>query len=329
MSGSSSIPLNQSTPAEFSSPPLLKDRQIPAWLLSLVLHTGIFLVLLVAVSNVPHGGSETENRAGGIVLVDLQSEATEYLSEGDVREINAASSAEQSPPPTLVADNLPPDLPGMEASNVPITGVGKELVDSLPGADQLIEGDSASLRLGGKVTTEVFGIKGTGQKFVYVFDRSKSMEGYGSRPLLAARQALIQSLQSLGEKHQFQILFYNEDVTIFKPDQGQLHLATEEMKKAAIQFVNSVRGDGGTDHINAIKKALLLRPDVIFFLTDAEGGFSRDELRELSQLNRSAAVINAIEFGEARGRDRSMEVLTRENGGQYLFKDIRTLRVDP
>jgi hypothetical protein len=329
MSGSSSIPLNQSTPAEFSSPLLLKDRQIPAWLLSLVLHTGIFLVLLVAVSNVPHGGSETENRAGGIVLVDLQSEATEYLSEGDVREINAASSAEQSPPPTLVADNLPPDLPGMEASNVPITGVGKELVDSLPGADQLIEGDSASLRLGGKVTTEVFGIKGTGQKFVYVFDRSKSMEGYGSRPLLAARQALIQSLQSLGEKHQFQILFYNEDVTIFKPDQGQLHLATEEMKKAAIQFVNSVRGDGGTDHINAIKKALLLRPDVIFFLTDAEGGFSRDELRELSQLNRSAAVINAIEFGEARGRDRSMEVLTRENGGQYLFKDIRTLRVDP
>jgi hypothetical protein len=203
-------------------------------------------------------------------------------------------------------------------------------VDSLPGADQLIEGESANLRSGGRVTTEVFGVKGTGSKFVYVFDRSKSMEGYGSRPLLAARQALLRSLQSLTDKHQFQIMFYNEGLQMFKPDQlSDLHYATEELKVSATRFVNGVRGDGGTDHLNALRQALQLRPDVIFFLTDAEGGFSPAELRELGQLNRSSTVINAIEFGELRGRDRSLEALTRENGGQYIFKDIRTLRVDP
>lgn len=325
-------PTNQ--PSSFATgdlahPQLTKNRQVPAWLLSLVTHTLFFLLLLIALSNVPQGGSEVANRAGGIVLVDLQSTTTEYLSEGEVPESSSASQSEQSPPPAAVTDNLPPDLPGLESSNVPVAGVGKDLAESLPGANQLIQGDNANLRIGGKVTTEVFGIKGTGTKFVYVFDRSKSMEGYETRPLMAARQALLQSLQSLGDKQQFQILFYNEGVTLFKPDQfGQMHNATEDMKKAAVQFVNSIRGDGGTDHLNALKKAMLLRPDVIFFLTDAEGGFSRDQLRELGQLNRSSAVINAIEFGESRGRDRSLETLTRENGGQYIFKDIRTLRLN-
>lgn len=297
--------------------------------MSLVLHTGVFLLLLMALSAVPRGGADIENRAGGIVLVEMNSEVTEYLSEGETLEVTSATTAEQNPPPAATNEQLPPDLPGLASSEVPLSGVGNELVESLPGADQLIEGESANLRIGGRVTTEVFGVKGTGSKFVYVFDRSKSMEGYGSRPLLAARKALLQSLASLTEKNQFQILFYNDGLQLFKPDQlGDLHYATEELKGLATRFVNSVRGDGGTDHINALKQALLLRPDVIFFLTDAEGGFSAVELRELNQLNRSAAVINAIEFGEFRGRDRSLETLTRENGGQYIFKDIRTLRVD-
>jgi hypothetical protein len=315
---------------DYLAPPITKNRQVPAWLMSLVLHTVVFLFLLIGLSVVPRGGAEVETRAGGIVLVELNSEATEYLSEGDTREVSSAATAEQSPPPAATNDQLPPDLPGLESSEVPLDGVGKELVDSLPGADQLIEGESANLRIGGRVTTEVFGVKGTGSKFVYVFDRSKSMEGYGSRPLLAARQALLRSLQSLTDKHQFQIMFYNEGLQMFKPDQlSDLHFATEELKVAATRFVNGVRGDGGTDHLNALKQALLLRPDVIFFLTDAEGGFSPAELRELGQLNRSSTVINAVEFGEVRGRDHSLEALTRENGGQYIFKDIRTLRVDP
>lgn len=329
MSSSSETVPGNGVPSDYLPPQVTKNRQVPAWLLSLILHTCLFVLLLLAVSTVPRGAAKVENRAGGIVLVEMQSKSTEYLSEGDVREVENTAAAEQSPPPTVANDQLPPDLPGLESGEVPMTGAGNELVEGLPGANQLIEGENADLRIGGKVTTEVFGVKGTGSKFVYVFDRSKSMEGYGARPLLAARQALLQSLQSLGEKHQFQILFYNEGTKMFKYNQmNELHFATEELKAAAVQFVNNIRGDGGTDHMNALKQALMLKPDVIFFLTDAEGGFSRAELRELNHLNRSAAVINAIEFGEVRGRDRSLQTLTAENGGQYVFKDIRTLRAD-
>ena len=217
----------------------------------------------------------------------------------------------------------------MESAQTPITGAGDQLVESLPGADGLIDGPAANLEIGGKVTTEVFGVKGTGSRFVYVFDRSQSMEGFSSRPLLAARQALMKSLDSLRDNHQFQIIFYNDRVKAFNPDGlAAMYFATDERKQAARNFVASIRGESGTDHLNALKKAFRLGPDVIFLLTDAEGGFTRAELREVSRLNRSAAVINAIEFGDRRSGDRSLQRLAQESGGQYIFKDIRTLRID-
>ena len=78
----------------------------------------------------------------------------------------------------------------------------------------------------------------------------------------------------------------------------------------------------------ALKQALNLAPDVIFFLTDAEGGFTDADLREISRRNRSAAIINAIEFGAYRSRNRSLEAVARTSGGQYVFKNINTLRLD-
>ena len=64
------------------------------------------------------------------------------------------------------------------------------------------------------------GAEGTGTKFVYVFDRSGSMEGYGGRPLASAKHQLISSLTQLNDACQFQIIFYNEQPEIFRPDVG-------------------------------------------------------------------------------------------------------------
>lgn len=307
----------------------IPNRRLPAWFMSFLMHTLLFVAVLLALRSVQRGASDVENRSGGIVLVDIQSDTTEYLTEGDVEQISSQPAAEQSPPPLAANSELPPDLPGMESALTPITGAGDQLVDSLPGADSLIDGPAANLEIGGKVTTEVFGVKGTGSRFVYVFDRSQSMEGFSARPLLAARQALLKSLDSLRDNHQFQIIFYNDGVKAFNPDGlAAMYFATDERKQAARDFVASIRGERGTDHLNALKKAFRLGPDVIFLLTDAEGGFTAAELREVSRLNRSAAVINAIEFGDRRRGDRSLQKLAQESGGQYIFKDIRTLRID-
>ena len=82
--------------------------------------------------------------------------------------------------------------------------------------------------------------------------------------------------------------------------------------------------------MKALKAALALGPDVVFMLTDAEGGLSSAELALISRWNRSSAVINAIEFGAGSepGTDQSLKRLARENRGQYSYKNITTLRLN-
>ncbi len=317
---------------EFSQKTIVPNRKIPAWVLSCILHAIIFACLLIILSNQNRGGSEVENRTGGIVLVKADSQQTEYLSEGESETESSASQDSSSPPPATINQQLPPDLPGLDLAAAPITGTGDDLIQALPGVDGLLEMPQTKQKIGGKITTEVFGIKGTGSKFLYVFDRSKSMEGYSARPLIAAKQQMLASLDSLSDVHQFQIIFYNNTTEVFRPNPGppEMLFASKEIKKKANRFVQRTRGEGGTDHMGAIQFALSLGPDVIFLLTDAEGGFSSSELAKIRNSNRSGAVINAIEFGvgSQSGQDRSLEALARQSGGQYSYKNIRTLRID-
>ncbi|MCH2177401.1 MAG: hypothetical protein MK106_01235 [Mariniblastus sp.] len=307
----------------------LPQRTVPAWLLSFLLHTLVLVFLILILSRFSGGASKIENRAGGIVLVNAVATTTEYLSEGDVSEPSPAATLQQSPPP-MPSEKSPPHLPGLESSNSELTGVGQDFAESLSGAESLLDGTGSQRPIGGAVTTEVFGVKGTGSQFVYVFDRSASMDGYGGRPLRAAKQALLESLESLEKNHQFQIVFYNDQTKIFRPEPGaaRLAFATDTMKQKGVGFVQSIRGDRGTNHMNALKEALSFKPDVVFLLTDAEGGFSASDLNRISRWNSSGAVINAIEFGvgTSSALDNSLRILSRENGGQYTYKNILSFR---
>jgi len=308
---------------------LAPKRRVPAWLLSFLLHSVIFTALIIALSQFQNGASEIENRSGGIVLVNVTSESTEYLSEGDVEQTSEQSQAADSPPPIAISNELPPDLPGMESSDASISGAGASLVEAMAGADALIDAPKTKLNIGGQITTEVFGVKGTGSRFVYVIDRSKSMAGFGGRPMMAARQQMLESIDSLHQHNQFQIIFYNEGVRIFNPDgRPTMYEATDETKRQAKEFIQRTNPEGGTDHVFALKRAFQLHPDVIFFLTDAEGGFDQRELRMLGDLNRSSAVINAIQFGQRPGTTPSLAAVARNSGGQYIFKNIRTLQIN-
>ena len=305
-------------------------RKLPAWVLSFVLHACLFGVLLLMMVQVNNGAGEVENRTGGIVLIDQTSDTTEYLDAGDVSE-SAQNQPQSSPPPATVAEELPPDLPGFATGQSPLTGVGDDLTQSNSGAESLTFGNSSNRPFGGKVTTEVFGVKGTGSRFVYVFDRSASMEDLGGKPLRAAKRQLLESLDSLGELHQFQIIFYNNDTKMFRGDRGAANLAfaNELNKSRAQRFVTSIRGEGGTDHVSALKLALSLGPDVVFLLTDAEGGFTTADLIDIGGWNRSGAVINAIQFGIGNGRgntENSLRAVARESRGQYIYKDVRSFR---
>jgi hypothetical protein len=179
----------------------------------------------------------------------------------------------------------------------------------------------------GYATTSVFGVEGHGNKFVYLFDRSASMEG---PPMSTAKRQLLESLQSLDDVNQFQIIFFNSKTRMFDASGGskRIAFASDRNKQLAANFVGGITADGGTDRMVALKDALNLMPNVVFFLTDADDPMSASELAEVTRLNRRAqASICVIEFGRkpTPTPDNFLMQLARESGGKYGYVDTTKL----
>jgi hypothetical protein len=187
-------------------------------------------------------------------------------------------------------------------------------------------GFSIAPKEGGKARTSLFGVTGEGYKFVYVFDRSGSMGGSGRTALQAVKAELQQSLKNLDTVHQFQIIFYNERPVIFNPTgtPGRLAFANEQNKQRAARFVESITAEGGTAHEDALKLAIRLQPDVIFFLTDADDPKLSPAQLEKIQSIAAGIAINVIEFGTGPQPDRNsfLAQLARQNSGLYAYVDL-------
>ena len=89
---------------------------------------------------------------------------------------------------------------------------------------------------GGKARTSLFGVVGEGYKFVYVLDRSGSMDG---KPLRAVKEELIRSLSTLGSVHQFQIIFYNHQPTLLNPTGVSGRSGLRHRKKTSSEWNDS------------------------------------------------------------------------------------------
>jgi hypothetical protein len=342
------MPRGQRTPIEtglaldvFAQSSDANRRRVPAWLLSALLH-GAILILCAVITPVPSGGITVEPlRSGGIVLVQQTGSDAKYFDEQDhAQAASAAQSAatDSADAARSPADMLPSatDLPVDPSAVLPSAdapgglGVGADVAAALPAAGDLTAGVGPDRQLGKGTQTYVFGAKGEGSIFIYVFDRSDSMNGFEGRPLAASKAELTKSLQSLQAIHQFQIIFYNAQVTAFNPSPSQppkVMFATEQNKTLAAQFVRHVPAYNGTRHMEPLRLALRLAPDVIFFLTDAgEPQLSAADLESLQRLN-SGTVIHTIEFGAGPdpGGDNFLARLARQNDGQHVYVDVTRL----
>ena len=183
---------------------------------------------------------------------------------------------------------------------------------------------------GGKARTSLFGVTGEGYSFVYVFDRSGSMGGSGRTSLQLVKGELLKSLRNLGDTQQFQMIFYNDRPTLFNPSgvAGKLAFGNENNKRRAMQFIDSIVAEGGTDHLEALRAATGMHPDVIFFLTDGDQPQLTD--RELEKVQRWAAgmIINTIQFapGPRKAEKNFLEKLAQLTGGEYAYVDNTQLK---
>ncbi|MDP1799258.1 MAG: VWA domain-containing protein [Planctomycetaceae bacterium] len=175
--------------------------------------------------------------------------------------------------------------------------------------------------------TEFFGVKDHGSRVVFAIDCSASMTNYNA--MASAKAALVAALQSLNDQQHFQIIFYNRTPQLFQPfGKSGWCAATERNKSLARQYIAQTEPDLGTDHLPAIRMALKLAPDVIYFLTDAdEPQLSPQELAEIARLNQGRTRIHTIEFGKGNdlGLENFLKKLARQNDGTYRYHNVRQL----
>lgn len=263
------------------------------------------------------------------MLKRASAEGDLYEGEDDLADKAQPAEPLQSPdllaalPDDWAAANSGRDLPVTPTVDPGDSGGGQTGTDQPNTAD----GQRGTPGGSGYTKTSVFGVEGKGNKFVYVFDRSASMEG---PPLAAAKRQLIESLQSLDTVHQFQIIFFNHRLRSFDSTGGgrRIAFASDRNKKLAANFIGGITADGGTDRFAALKQALALRPDVVFFLTDADDPMSGSELADIGRLNsRIGASICVIQFGRGAtpAGDNFLKQLASQSGGQYGYVNTTKL----
>jgi Mg-chelatase subunit ChlD len=174
----------------------------------------------------------------------------------------------------------------------------------------------------------LLGVEGKGTKFVYVFDHSGSMGVPANKPLDRAKKELLASVDGISDVQQFYIIFYNQDQKVFRidPTGGRLIFGTGTNKKLAKQFVDSIRAEGATRHVDALAMALRMHPDVIFLLTDGDppDDLTKDEQARLERLNSSGTTINVIQISPppSEGQENRLEALAKHSGGQHVYIDF-------
>jgi len=308
--------------------------ELPSWLMSVALHVAILLALGLTLRLAPPRAVTGERTAEvGIALKHHEGDHEYYETESDEGGADSAVSeagATKADLADFLADQPAPDPSSSLPTPINVIGTAVLGDGGMPNAGGLAEGPAGRKGpIGGKARPSLFGITAEGWKFVYVFDRSDSMNWHDRKPLKAAKAELLASLDSLERVHQFQIIFYNQKPEIFNPSgqQNKLAFATDQNKRNAYRFIGGITATGGTDHVAALKLAIRLRPDVIFFLTDADDpALSAGQLYDIHR--RAAGItIHAVEFGlgPERSSNNFLVKLARQNGGEHHYVDVSKL----
>jgi hypothetical protein len=166
-----------------------------------------------------------------------------------------------------------------------------------------------------------FGLEATGERIVYLCDRSASMSEPDGVPWAEAKRELLASIESLGDSRQFHLIFYNERQSMFEPPggRGRPMFADPRTLREVRRFVEGTSVAGGTRHEQAILTALKLAPDVVFLLTDADAthDLTAGEFERVAG-RLGAARLMVVQFRGGSGR-RSPRLarLAEVSGGGY------------
>ncbi|MFQ5590164.1 MAG: VWA domain-containing protein [Phycisphaerae bacterium] len=150
------------------------------------------------------------------------------------------------------------------------------------------------------------------RRIVYVVDRSGSMLD----TFALVRQELQRSIGELRRSRKFHVIFFNSGPPLENPP-ARLVSAIQAQKTRFFKFLQSIRPDGGTNPEPAMRRALALDPDLIYFLSDGE--FSDALVDKLNNWNpeRTVRIFTIAYFNPYSDGAALLEQIAREHGGKF------------
>jgi hypothetical protein len=168
---------------------------------------------------------------------------------------------------------------------------------------------------GGGKGVGFFGTRARADSVIFIVDMSGSMEGHRFD---RAVEELIHSLNLLQPTQKFFIFFYN-GVTypMFEQRNSKLLPATSGNRAKAAKWIKAFRPEGDTAPEDAIERALKMKPQVIYFLTDGEiPNTTRSTAQRFNSEHKT--VIHTIAF-EYEGGAEQLRGIAADSKGKYRF----------
>jgi len=298
---------------------------IPTWLLSILFHASILGALMISIPRIARGLPVKDDSNAREVGIILKSEHdSEVVYQNPEQTYHESPQAKETPDPEF--DHVQPQLPGTKGET-PLPQLETPLV-SVAGGASSAEGTNlpkiSSAPASAMSRTTFWKVEATGTSFVFVIDRSASMSHRGSLEL--AKQELYQAIDQLEEKSKFQVIFYNTEAVMTSLGDGKLVEATQINKSRAKKEISKILPEGGTDHVKPLVLAFSLKPEVVYYLTDADM-LSDEEVNKLTAINRQAripATVYSIEFGNGPNysSNKPLRRLSADNDGTYSYLNV-------
>lgn len=280
-------------PSSANLPPARKGLAVP-FLLSLAVHGLLLATLVFWPTRTPHGRLTIEDTRISLEACSIDASA-------------ASTQEEREFSPRLIES--PVTAPASAIFAGPTLSIPRQAFHASTGA-------GSPTGSGSGTTGSLFPLPESAASVVYVLDRSMSM-GMGNKLEAACRELLV-SLRHLPPKTRFQIIAYNNGAQpLFIAGRNDLLPAEPAIIEQAAGVVSRLTASGGTDHVNALRRGLALRAEVLFFLTDADD-LPAAQIDSLTRANHGT-VIHTLDLSGGRQPrpDGMLARLARANGGSY------------
>ncbi|AMV33056.1 hypothetical protein VN12_13105 [Pirellula sp. SH-Sr6A] len=234
-----------------------------------------------------------------LAIVSATVEAEEVLVETPM-ESPSELDAEPLEAPAPEAPNLDPEIPDIRDPTMSEIDLSGPLLAQERAAQDVTKALQAMpVSAPGKnlvAGAEFFGVKATGNTFVYIVDCSPSMRRDNAFDF--AKQEITRSLRSMKPSQRFSILFFGKEVERLEfspgqPEEFPVPATPENVEKTLRWLARCSIQKEGLPPNDALDMAIAMQPDGVFLLFD--GDTRVDVPKHLGQANRSTDILTSGE----------------------------------